>query len=64
MTKKFEEYELFDDTEAFCGWASQKKQGEFTLVLKPRGSRGETTALWPRRLLSASPSRRKREEIK
>ncbi len=35
MTKKFEEYELFEDIEAFCLWASQKKPGEFTLVLKP-----------------------------
>jgi len=35
MTKKFEEYKLFEDPESFCEWASQKKPGEFTLVFKP-----------------------------
>ncbi|MEA2082177.1 MAG: SAM-dependent methyltransferase [Elusimicrobiota bacterium] len=35
MTKKFEEYVLFDDTDSFCEWASRKKPGEFTLVFRP-----------------------------
>ncbi|PKN00221.1 MAG: rRNA (cytidine-2'-O-)-methyltransferase [Elusimicrobia bacterium HGW-Elusimicrobia-2] len=37
MTKKFEEYALFDDADSFSAWASSKKLGEFTLVLNPRG---------------------------
>jgi len=43
MTKKFEEYGLFDDAEAFAVWAALKKRGEFTLVMKhhPEADRSE-----------------------